>query len=162
MRRGAEQEVVHFACLGSGGEFGPHLLEVGVHLRLIRGYGVGVEAHQAGADAVFADVTVHLRVGEAESGAAGDLHIGVDLGAVHPQQQVGFVDAVPLPVSGSVAESMLWIFRTRAPARSAASVVPYVVVPTKFAVRMRRPQASRRKSEFCMTPRTARGCSAWR
>src|SRR5438105_29322 len=43
------------------------------------------------------------------------------------------------------------------------------MVPTKCAVRISRPQASRRPlvflwkaAEFCMTPATARGCSAWR
>src|ERR1044072_7195139 len=36
------------------------------------------------------------------------------------------------------------------------------MVATNRAVRSRRPQASWRKSEFWMTPRTASGCRAWR
>lgn len=156
------QEVLDVPCVLSGGQLGPYLLEVRGELGLVSGYVHGVEAHQAGTLAVFADIAVGLRFREADAGAAGDIEVGVDLGAVHPEQQLGFVDPVALPVSGSVAVSMAWIFRTRAPAFSAASVVPYVVVPTKLAVRMRRPQASLRKSEFCMTPRTARGCRAWR
>ena len=60
MRRWAEKEVVHRACLGSAGELGPHLLEVLRHLLAVGRYGVGVEAHQAGTGPLFGDVAVGL------------------------------------------------------------------------------------------------------
>ncbi len=64
------------------------------------------------------------------------------------------------PVSGSVARRNWWIRRTRAPARSASARDPYVVTPTKSAVRNNRPHGSFRNAEFWTTPRTARGCNA--
>jgi hypothetical protein len=45
---------------------------------------------------VFGDVAVGLGVGEPEPGPAQDVQIGVDFGAVHPEEQTGFVDAVAL------------------------------------------------------------------
>lgn len=90
------QEVVDVPGLRTGGEQRPHLLEVRGESGPVPGHVGGVEADQPGAGAVFGDVLVGLCVREPEPGAARDVEVGVDLGAVHPQEQFRLVDPVAL------------------------------------------------------------------
>jgi len=79
-------------------QFRPDLLVVGAELGHGRGRRRPVQADELGAGPLLVHEDVEIRGGEPQPAAPGYLGAGGDLAAMHPQQQLGFVDPVPRAV----------------------------------------------------------------